>query len=158
MKVPKSPARIRGYDGTGGATEKPLRSRTAGLDQARRYCGAGVRSGSQLACYVAARQLLDGDAKAGSAGPSRDWRGRPMLRRHISDYGKLRDAHPAALHEEHQIARSIMWDQIKGLGIPQEAEALAHEASGKFIETMKPLDGLGARSAALKCKPPVEHR
>jgi|SoiMethySBSTD1v2_1073268.scaffolds.fasta_scaffold6086981_1 hypothetical protein len=38
-------------------------------------------------------------------------------------------------------------DVIKGYG--REANALAHEASGKILETMKPRDELGTKIGAL---------
>jgi len=47
-------------------------------------------------------------------------------------------------------------DVIKGCG--READALAHEASGKIIETMKPRDELGGKIGSTNVKPPVDRR
>jgi len=45
-------------------------------------------------------------------------------------------------------------DVIKGCG--READALAHEASGKIIET--PRDELGGKIGGTNVKPPVDRR
>ena len=116
-----------------------------------------------------ARHLLEGDAKAGSAELRAIGAKYPMLRRYISDYGKLRDApsgcstRGAPNSEVNQCGtrsrrgsaslkrRLTQFDEagdvIKGYG--REANALAHETSGKILETMKPRDELGAKIGAL---------